>query len=167
MELPSTLTTKRKWVKIQLTRTGHPSIWEYGGSHGQTGHCQIVAGKDGRDLVPLFLVPADSPKATPNGWQALFRIRPEMLVIRANRRVDGNISAEVICIDEIDTEAMKAWGHLAGTYNLKHGGWDGAGKELVERFPKVQEAMTVAANKCSEYQCTRSMYSKPLAKKED
>ena len=165
MEEVST-TPKTKKVKIHLTRTGHPAVWEYGGSHGQTGHCQIIAGKDGRDLVPLFIITPDNKRVTPNGWQALFGIKAGMLVIRANRRADNCVTAEVLRINSIDTEAMKASGIIVGQYSSRRGGWDEAGKSLASEFPKVQEALNVAVNKCSEFQCTRAMYYRETSKED-
>ena len=154
--------TRSAWIII--TKTGHTAVWEYGGSKGQTGHCQVVAGKDGRDMTPIFV----TKNCLPNAQQALFPLRKGYYLIRSFRRHNGEkeiVKTYIYRVVEIHAEKERPDADIKQVGFCWNGNWDEAGEKLIRQFPRLNEAVNVAQNKVREYQCTRPMYAKPV--KED
>lgn len=147
-----------KTVRINVTNTGKPAVWEYGGSRGQRGYCQIVADSNGADLVPIFV----TRNPNPNAQHALFPIRRHSFIIRTFRAPGNNgetvVKIDVMRVTDIDTDAETARAEIVAKF--RRGQWDEAGTQLLEKFSKLQEAVTASLNKVREFNCKRPFYFK-------
>jgi len=76
-----------KKFHIERSKTGKPVIVEEGGGMTNTGGCQIVAGKHGERVEPLFV-----PSGHSNATHALFVARKGMIIIEASRDRNGEIA---------------------------------------------------------------------------
>jgi len=65
----------------ERTKKGFPALWEKGGGYTNTGEAQIVAGRRGEKLKPIF-IRTKGPRAC--GQHALFIIQPGYYIIKVD-----------------------------------------------------------------------------------
>lgn len=144
--------------KLIVTKNGATALWECGGATANKGEAQIIAGRNGEDLQPIYLM--RPKKAVPNGDHALFIVRNGYYVVRAQRTSQDSYVSRIYEIRHIDRVAYTCEMEEVGAYG--NGVWDQAGDLLVAAKPKLLEAVTVSVNKSREANCRRAMYFRKM-----
>ena len=135
-----------KKFKIEKSKKGLPVMWENGGGFSNTGHAQIITGKYGERMKPLYVRKSGSLAC---GDHALLVINPGCFVIQASHhREDFNISIyEVLEIDTRNNEV-----YCKEVNKFSRGEWD---NDLV---PYLNEAVDQAKRKATCYHCRSAYY---------
>lgn len=124
-------------MKVELTRTGRPALWEEGGGRTKTGSATIIAGPGGRELRPLVR------RNHANGQHALFVIAPGFYVLTAERRHRHDISITIERITEVHGDEAKT--EEVSRFEL--GEWS------VEPPAELESAIEAAYDKVACYHC--------------
>ena len=136
-----------KKIDIELTKKGHPAIWEKGGGMSNTGYATIVAGAQGEKLIPAYV---NRRGHLAIGKHALFIIHPGYYVVLADHhRRDFEI--KVYRITSIDKKEQLANVELVCEYSM--GEWD------VEPPGFLKLAIDAAVDKASCYHCRETHYA--------
>lgn len=140
-------------IALEMTRSGKVGIWEKGGCSGNTGIVRLVAGKYAEACAPIFIM--NNPAR--NGKQALYLIRPDFLVIDI-RRENGRITVRLHKIVEINTATITAAAEEVATLVFTDEDTAVKDEALLERYPKLQEAITAGIAKSHHEHCKIPYY---------
>ncbi len=136
--------------KIETTKRGFPAMWESGGGMTNTGHAQIIAGRNGEAIRPVYV-----PKGYSCGEHALFTVHEGYHVISVGRhgRSYGVSIWKILKVvsKDINGSTWEASADMELVNHYDNGEWD------VALDPKFEAAVSAAKSKSASYHC-RSTY---------
>ena len=136
-----------KKIDIELTKKGHPAVWEHGGGMSNTGYATIVAGLQGEKLSPIYINRRGHLSC---GEHALFIVTTGFHIIFADHH-RGDFEIEVYRITAINKEEKFADMELVCEYS--QGEWN------VEPQEFLHAAIDAAVDKASCYHCREAHYA--------
>ncbi len=136
-----------KKIDIELTKKGHPALWEKVGGMSNTGYATIIAGVKGEKLTPAYV---NRRGHLACGKHALFIIKEGYhIILSDHHRRDFEI--EVYRITSIDKKEQLA--NLEMVCEYSQGEWD-------VKPPKfLYNAIDAAVDKASCYHCRETHYA--------
>jgi hypothetical protein len=138
-------------MQVERSRSGLPTIDEYGGGKTNTGNATIVCGPNGEKVKPLFV-----PRGYSNDVHAIFVAKIGMHIIDAehDRRSE---SATVSRIVSIGGKNEYSGEYDADTLVLEEiGGYENGDSDAPEMF---NEAIDAAIRKSKCYHCREPHYT--------
>jgi hypothetical protein len=135
-----------KKIDIELTKKGHPALWEKGGGMSNTGYATIIAGVKGEKLTPAYV---NRRGHLACGKHALFIIKEGYHIILSDHH-RGDFEIEVYRITAINKEEKFADMELVCEYS--QGEWN------VEPQEFLHAAIDAAVEKSQDYHCRSPYY---------
>lgn len=130
-------------MKIIKSKSGHPCLWEYGGSDRDKGFAQVIAGQYGEQLAPIWV---NKGGPTANRRHALFVIKKDDYVICVKKDEPQDLIVAAGQIISIDLEAEEA--------EIK------TVADLFDDIPEeLMSAVLAAISKCQCYNCRYPHYA--------
>lgn len=135
-------------IEIERTKKGYPAMWEEGGGATHTGNSQIIAGRNGERLRPVYICGSGTLS---NARHALFIVEPGFFVIKADHhREDFIIQVMRIVVFKVEEGKEVAFLEVISTYD--RGEWD-------NELPSfLQDAVDVAKDKATYYHCREPLF---------
>lgn len=131
-------------LRIEISKTGVPCMWEEGGGFTNTGNAVIIAGERGEKKKPIYIRRRGSLACAAH---ALIPIKIGDYVVQANHhRDDYNIYVSKIV--EIGDETARV--DKINTFSL--GEWD------YQLDDKLKSAVRAAKEKANHYYCREPHY---------
>ena len=150
-----------KTIQITTTKRGFPAMWESGGGMSNTGHAQIITGRNGESRRPVYIRRSGH---LAGGEHALITVHQGFHVVNVDQhRGDCSISIwriMKVSVEDIDGEKWEATTEVDLVNRFDNGEWN----HLPDA--KFEAAVKAAKSKALSYHCRSPYYIDTSAKPE-
>ena len=132
-------------MRLEVTKRGLPAIWECGGGSSNTGSSQVVAGRNGERLSPIYIRRSGSLSCSDH---ALFIAEEGMVIVRS-RQHRGDFTGRVLRVKKIEKVPCSRIHtvDVVPCYMCEDRGWNfEATVELVAEFSQGEWSTEVPEN---------------------